>query len=532
MDTYRLLDATEERELDAKRHSDAVRAQPKIQKLHAREALLRTKNPKLPQWEPSPPPGALPSRFSWEDLGKVSPIKNQNPAGTCWTFADLSQVESQLLIRDGVEVDLAEQDLIDCGRSGAIARMEIGISYEAENPYQKKPAPTDPTPACKTNRTPFYVDGLVFLEKADPNKFPLDPVATPLIKKAIYEHGGAVVNMHIPTGSGFSAVSGKTPFMETIPLLYNGYPKPTDKRNNGSHIVDIVGWDDSLNAWRIKNSWGTGWGDKGFGYITYGSNRIGMGAAYFELGSPDVLISAVWEKSNAEELSIQAWPHAYFQSRYDDLWEKGWRIYQLATTVAEGQILYSAIWRKGTDGEVQHYGLTYSELKAKYDELWKDGWRIHLLDSYVVADTIYYSTVLRKTGGAEVQHFEQPYEQFQKEYDDLWKQGWRLEILNNPIVAGQVRYTGVWRKGNDAEVQHYGQKYADFQKTYDTLWKDGWRIHLLRNYRIDNEIFFNATWRKGQAGEVQWYGLSVDGFGPKRQELAKSGWRIRLLDTY
>src|SRR6266568_4974783 len=85
----KLLDATEERELFAKRHSDAARAQPKIQAKRARDALVRQKNHELPSTKPATAPAGLPSKFSWEDQSKVTPIKNQNPAGTCWAFADV-----------------------------------------------------------------------------------------------------------------------------------------------------------------------------------------------------------------------------------------------------------------------------------------------------------------------------------------------------------------------------------------------------------------------------------------------------------
>jgi hypothetical protein len=527
----KLLDAREEQELFESKKAAAQRAQPRIHALSGREALLRQKNPQIPTPKP-PVQGSLPSKFSWEDQDKVTPIKNQNPAGTCWAFADIALLETQLLIRDGLEIVLAEQDLIDCGRKGAIGRIELGVSYKSENPYKMKDAPSDPTPACKNNRTPFYVEGPVSLDAQDTALYLRDLIPTATIKKAILEKGGVITNIHIPNGSAFYSISSKTAFTETIPLVYDGYPKASDKRNNGSHIIIIVGWDDSINAWRIKNSWGTSWGDKGFAYITHGSNLIGRAASYWELGSPDVIASAVWEQSNAEEVHIHAWPYPYFQSKYDELWKAGWRLWQLATAVSEGRVLYSASWRKGTVGEIQYYGLKYADFKSKYDVLWKDNWRIHLLDNYVLDGTVYYVAVWRQTGGAEVQHFEEPYEQFQSKYDELWKQGWRLELLSNPVVGGQVRYTGIWRKGSDNEIQWYGEEYSDFQKKYDELWKDGWRIHLLQNYRIENKVYFNGTWRKGQSAEVQWYGLTVDSLGRKCQELANTGWRIRLLDTY
>ena len=37
----------------------------------------------------------------------------------------------------------------------------------------------------------------------------------------------------------------------------------------GAHAVAIVGYDDSKNAYKIMNSWGTGWGDAGYSWITY-----------------------------------------------------------------------------------------------------------------------------------------------------------------------------------------------------------------------------------------------------------------------
>jgi C1A family cysteine protease len=35
-----------------------------------------------------------------------------------------------------------------------------------------------------------------------------------------------------------------------------------------------VGFNDSLGCWIVKNSWGTGWGDGGFGLIGYGQCGI------------------------------------------------------------------------------------------------------------------------------------------------------------------------------------------------------------------------------------------------------------------
>lgn len=49
-----------------------------------------------------------------------------------------------------------------------------------------------------------------------------------------------------------------------------------------NHVVLLIGWDDDKQAWLIKNSWGEEWGEKGFGWIKYGSNNIGVFAAWIE----------------------------------------------------------------------------------------------------------------------------------------------------------------------------------------------------------------------------------------------------------
>ena len=42
----------------------------------------------------------------------------------------------------------------------------------------------------------------------------------------------------------------------------------------GYHCILIVGYDDAEKAWICKNSWGTGWGDKGYFRIGYGECGI------------------------------------------------------------------------------------------------------------------------------------------------------------------------------------------------------------------------------------------------------------------
>jgi cathepsin L len=50
--------------------------------------------------------------------------------------------------------------------------------------------------------------------------------------------------------------------------------------NDVNHAITIVGWDDKKQAYLVKNSWGTAWGENGYIWVEYGSNNIGYGAAW------------------------------------------------------------------------------------------------------------------------------------------------------------------------------------------------------------------------------------------------------------
>jgi C1A family cysteine protease len=46
------------------------------------------------------------------------------------------------------------------------------------------------------------------------------------------------------------------------------YPKDT-KTSYGGHAVCVVGWNPITRLFKIKNSWGTQWGENGYGYLSY-----------------------------------------------------------------------------------------------------------------------------------------------------------------------------------------------------------------------------------------------------------------------
>ncbi len=487
-----------------------------------------------------PEPSASLPAFSWAERGVVTPAKNQNPYGTCWAFASVGVLESVYYLRHREYLDLSEQDVINCncrrcdGQNpppAYVEKFQAGFRVEEENPYvgdgAASPCKEENCGPCLLNDpTPYAVDLQTVVNPAIAELSPPQPPPVAEIKQALVEHGPLVVKMHIPHGSSIGAFKGDGVFVETIPLVYE------PERNNGCHIVSIIGWNDNKQAWLIKNSWGTGWGNNGLGWVKYGSDNIGMGATWFRAGAPDFHVTAVWRGDSADEIQAYGWTYQQYRKKYDELWQKGWRLHLLENTVEGNQVLYSAVWRKSTVPEFQVYGWKYDDYRKKYDELWQKGWRLYILNNYVVNGALQYTAVWRQSSAPEFQVYDWKYEDYRKKYDELWQKGWRLYILNNYIKDGLVKYTAVWRQSSAPEFQVYGWKYEDYRKKYDELWNQGWRLFILNNYIKDGQVMYTAVWRRATLGEIQIYGWGYDDFRKKDEELRKQGLRLTMVNAY
>ena len=108
------------------------------------------------------------------------------------------------------------------------------------------------------------------------------------LKKALCTYGP--ISIALLSTPNFRAYTGGV-FKEDLPdsVRYDTVGLGKLKTYNANHGVTLIGWDDRLGAWLIKNSWGTGWGEwagpgfsreRGYGLVSYGSNNIGLAAAW------------------------------------------------------------------------------------------------------------------------------------------------------------------------------------------------------------------------------------------------------------
>ncbi len=203
------------------------------------------------------------ANFNWADNNGVTPVRDQGGCGSCWAFATHGAFEGSNAILNKAMIDSAEQDTLDCSGSGSCGGgwwafqylIDAGSAKEADYPYVAAKG------TCKTGvQRPYkatawgYVDSTVQIP------------SVAALKKALCDYGPLAVAVAVT--SAFQAYRSGV-FNEASNADVN-------------HGVTLVGWDDRKQAWRIKNSWGTGWGESGYMWIAYNSNKIGYGASWVQ----------------------------------------------------------------------------------------------------------------------------------------------------------------------------------------------------------------------------------------------------------
>jgi cathepsin L len=255
--------ASEVQKLEREAIAAFEKAAAKLGHPHLPEVQLRSQ---LPQ--PST------ASFDWTKWGKVSPVRYQGTCGSCWDFASVSALESSILIRYNADIELSPQYVLDntlfssCqGGSPAEAMtvlMVLGSAKESDVPYTgNKSGPR----AVFDN--PYRALIWSFVGNG------LAPTGAEM-KLNLLLHGPLAVGMY-----------ASDQFVNYTGGIYDSFDVPTAaeiRKNLGpaNHVVTLVGWDDEKLAWRIKNSWGTTWGENGFGWVKYGTNFIGTGAVWVE----------------------------------------------------------------------------------------------------------------------------------------------------------------------------------------------------------------------------------------------------------
>ncbi|MEO8073191.1 MAG: C1 family peptidase [Acidobacteriota bacterium] len=241
--------------------------------------------------------------WDWRTLLDVGPVLNQGErCNTCWAFAATSAVASSMQKNYEERVPLINyvfpdqttgalsdnsffntntsgvakpfvQDLLNCmpiKQKDICAKGWHGIAFDFM--VYKSGIPMASTNEYKPGQKFACRAGSGFIKASSWDYVNSPPDKLPTVaqlKTALIEHGPLAMPV----------------FYDNCLANYRGGVfNEFDQKESGqiNHVVLLVGWDDEKQAWLIKNSWGENWGEKGFAWIKYGSNNIGVFAAWID----------------------------------------------------------------------------------------------------------------------------------------------------------------------------------------------------------------------------------------------------------
>lgn len=187
------------------------------------------------------------SSVDWVSLGGVTGVKNQGSCGSCWAFSTTGAMEGALFVKTGELVSLSEQQLVDCddvdsGCNGGLMDNAFewisgngGICSEESYSYTGKEGSCQ---ACS------IVSGTEVVGWAD---------------------------VKSNDQASMEAAVSKQPVSVAIQANQRGFQLYQSGVFDGrcgdrlDHGVLLVGYGtDGQDYWKVKNSWGTTWGEGGY----------------------------------------------------------------------------------------------------------------------------------------------------------------------------------------------------------------------------------------------------------------------------
>ena len=265
----------------------------------------------------------LPSSYDGRNYNYVTSVKNQNPYGSCWAHAAVASIESYM-IKHGIEV----------GSTGAAATTSLNLSetqhcffnyssaYDAEGMLTGDKCTLLGGDSCLdaggNGEMSAYtlqrwcgaasesVSALAYgrastvassgLDSQYSHNYNISHVqnsewipATDIegVKRAIMSYGAGNISYY--------AGSGNYTYNCTIDTT----SQDSSSHKWANHAITLIGWDDSIaasnfrpnkpsgsGAWLCKNSWGTGYFNQGYMYISYEDTSVLEGYIYFYDAEP------------------------------------------------------------------------------------------------------------------------------------------------------------------------------------------------------------------------------------------------------
>merc|ERR1712032_154814 len=196
--------------------------------------------------------------------GAVTPVKNQGQCGSCWSFSTTGALEGAWEVATGNLVSLSEEMLVDCSKKNNGCQggsMDLAIQY------------VESTGLCTEKSYPYIAGG----GKAGTCK--ASSCTLGLAKGAV--SGFHDVSKNSEKALMSALMQGPVSIaVEADKSVFQSYRSGVMTRMCGAnldHGILAVGYgtEDGTPCWKVKNSWGSVWGDDGYANLERGKGGSG-----------------------------------------------------------------------------------------------------------------------------------------------------------------------------------------------------------------------------------------------------------------
>eukprot|EP00352_Strombidinopsis_acuminata_P002866 CAMPEP_0176379114 /NCGR_PEP_ID=MMETSP0126-20121128/30132_1 /TAXON_ID=141414 ORGANISM="Strombidinopsis acuminatum, Strain SPMC142" /NCGR_SAMPLE_ID=MMETSP0126 /ASSEMBLY_ACC=CAM_ASM_000229 /LENGTH=617 /DNA_ID=CAMNT_0017741763 /DNA_START=16 /DNA_END=1869 /DNA_ORIENTATION=+ len=323
--------------------------------VYANEKKLRYVDPSMPcergpvapieenVREPLEHINGLPEQWLWDDINGVNyltNLRNQHIpqyCGSCWAHAATSAMSDRIKIARNAawpDINIAPQVLISCEMQDD--GCHGGSHYEAFK-WMSENEITDET--CSIYRARGHDNGQVCSAmQSCRNCYPGEACYIPkhyyIYQTDEYGHLSGEENMMQEIYQrGPIACSIAVP--EDLDNYTGGIYEDTTGDLHTVHAISVVGWgvENGVKYWKVRNSWGTHWGEDGFFRVVKGINNIDIESKCSWATVKDTWTEGVQHATTDEEradpnndLTVYEMPQPEFESNEDFLKTDGCRV--------------------------------------------------------------------------------------------------------------------------------------------------------------------------------------------------------------
>jgi len=209
--------------------------------------------------------------YDWTTKGAVTPVKDQGQCGSCWAFGTVADIEGTHFLASKKLVSLSEQQLVSCdtqygdeGCNGGLMNNAFeyiiatgGVVAETAYPYTSGGGRTGTCSKAKVKSFAATISSW--------NQISSDASGEQAIFDALAKVGPIVIALDATPMQSYSRGIDNPSNCEDSPYSIN-------------HAVTIVGYgtENGVDFWKIKNSWGSSWGENGYYRIVRGKNKCAL----------------------------------------------------------------------------------------------------------------------------------------------------------------------------------------------------------------------------------------------------------------